>query len=90
MSLQFVLGSSGSGKTDDFPDGAPWQDYKDAITKVVLTGSISYLGEGAFADYDGITSVSLGNALQELGKRALYSCDGLTEFVLDQNNKTFW
>lgn len=84
-----TLTLSGSGKTDDFPDGAPWQDYKDAITKVVLTGSISYLGEGAFADYDGITSVSLGNALQELGKRALYSCDGLTELTMPASFRVF-
>ncbi len=84
-----TLTLSGSGKTDDFPDGAPWLPYREEITKVVLTGSISYLGEGAFADYDGITSVSLGGSLQELGKRAFYNCDGLTELVLPATFRVF-
>lgn len=84
-----TLTLSGSGRTDDFPEGAPWLECKDEITKVVLTGSISYLGEGAFADYDGITSVSLGGALQELGTRAFYSCDGLTELTMPATFRVF-
>ena len=84
-----TLTLSGSGRTDDFPDGAPWQEYKEEITAVVLTGSVSYLGENAFADYDNITSVSLGSSLQELGKRAFYSCDGLTELTLPSTFRVF-
>lgn len=84
-----TLTLSGSGRTDDFPGGAPWQEYKEDITKVVLTGSISYLGENAFWDYDGITSVSLGGSLQELGKGAFYSCDGLTELTLPATFRVF-
>lgn len=84
-----TLTLSGSGRTDDFPDGAPWQAYQDEITTVVLTGSISYLGENAFADFDSITSVSLGSSLQELGKRAFYSCDGLTELTLPSTFRVF-
>lgn len=84
-----TLTLSGSGRTDDFPDGAPWQEYKEEITTVVLTGSVSYLGENAFADYDNITSVSLGSSLQELGRRAFYSCDGLTELTLPATFRVF-
>ena len=84
-----TLTLSGSGRTDDFPEGTPWQDYRDEITKVVLTGSISYLGEGAFADCDGIASVSLGDALQELGRRAFYNCDSLTELTLPATFRVF-
>lgn len=80
---------SGSGRTDDFPQGAPWQEYRDEITAVTLDGSISYLGEGAFADFDSLAEVSLGNALQELGKRAFYSCDGLETITLPASFRVF-
>lgn len=84
-----ILTLSGSGRTDDFPQGAPWQEYREQITEVVLTGSVSYLGEGAFADFDSITRVSLGDSLQELGKRAFYSCDGLKTLTMPASFRVF-
>lgn len=84
-----VLTISGTGEMDDFPDGAPWQEYRDEITTVVLTGGITYIGRNAFWDYDALTWVDFGNALREIGPDAFRSCDGLTEVYLPRTFKIF-
>jgi len=84
-----VLTISGEGAMEDYPDGAPWDAYKDQITKVVLTGGVTYLGAYSFKDYDAIQDVDFGDAIYELGKQAFYACDGLTVLHLPQSFKVF-
>ena len=84
-----VLTISGTGSMDDFPEGAPWEEHKDEIHTVVLTGGVSYIGQNAFRDYDKLNFVDFGNALREIGPDAFRSCDGLTEIYLPQTFKIF-
>ena len=39
-----VLTITGSGAMDDFEEEAPWAAYRNEITRLVLSGSISYIG----------------------------------------------
>lgn len=78
----------GSGPMYDFTAGAPWDPYKDSITAVKMTG-VSYVGAGAFKNYDGLTSVSFGSALYELGSESFYDCDGLTSLTMPASFKIF-
>ena len=85
-----TLTISGSGDMDDFEEGAaPWQEYKDSITTVVLSGSVASVGAYAFTDYDAITAVEFGNSLHTVGKRAFKSCDGLTTITLPATFRRF-
>ena len=84
-----TLTISGSGPMDDFSDGAPWQQYKDQITRVELTGSVTTVGAGAFTDYDSLKTVDLGNSLVEIGSKAFSSCDGLTSVDLPGSFRVF-
>lgn len=84
-----VLTISGQGRMDDFPNGAPWQEYSSQITRVVFSGSITYIGAYSFRDYDSLTSVSFGSALYEIGKEAFAFCDGLTAIYLPASFKVF-
>lgn len=84
-----VLTISGQGEMDDFPDGAPWEQYRSQITRVVLSGPITYIGERAFRDYDALTSVEFGSALYEIGTEAFAFCDGLTVIFLPATFKVF-
>lgn len=84
-----TLTISGTGKMDDFPETAPWAEHKDAITKVVFQGSISYIGANAFRDYDALKEVNFGNVMFEIGTGAFYSCDGLTKLELPDTFKIF-
>jgi hypothetical protein len=84
-----VLTITGSGDMDDFSDAAPWAEYKKEIKRVVLSGSITYIGAHAFTNYDALTTVNFGSALYEIGKEAFKSCDGLTVIYLPASFKVF-
>jgi len=85
-----TLTISGSGEMDDYPDGdAPWLAHKDQITKLVFTGSVSYVGACAFKDYDNLKEISFGNAMHTIGEQAFQSCDGLTSLYLPDTFRKF-
>ena len=92
MTWEFLEGTltiTGSGDMDDFESEAPWADHKDEIKRVVLSGSITYIGARAFTDYDGLTTVNFGTSLKEIGTEAFKSCDGLTVIYLPASFKIF-
>ena len=85
-----VLTLSGSGEMDDYDQGeAPWEEHKQQITRVVLSGGITYIGSYAFYDYDGLTEVDFGGALYEIGSFAFYDCDGLTSISMPASFRIF-
>lgn len=92
MTWEFSGGTltvTGSGAMDDFESEAPWSAHKNEIKRVVLSGSISYIGARAFSNYDALESVDFGNSLYEIGVEAFKSCDGLTEIYLPASFKVF-
>ena len=84
-----VLTLTGVGAMDDFPEGTPWEEYKNEIKKVVLSGGITYVGAYSFRDYDKLTEVEFGKDVYEIGEKAFFSCDGLTVIHLPAAFKVF-
>ena len=85
-----TLTITGNGPMEDFAEGgAPWQSYKDQITKVVLSGNVTTVGAYSFQDYDGITEVDFGFALHTLGEHSFEYCDGLTSIHLPSTFRIF-
>ena len=84
-----VLNITGTGAMDDFPEGAPWAEYKNEIHTVIISGGITYVGAYAFNDYDKITTVEFGKDIYEIGERAFFSCDGLTAINLPKSFRIF-
>lgn len=85
-----TLTISGTGAMDDYSDGdAPWLEHRNNIKAVVFTGGVTYIGEGAFTDYDNLESVDFGSAMHTIGKRAFKDCDGLTTIILPATFRKF-
>ena len=84
-----LLTITGTGVMDDFPEGAPWEEYKDEIEKVIISGGITYIGAYSFNDFDKLTEVEFGKDVYEIGERAFFSCDGLTKIYLPASFKVF-
>ena len=84
-----TLTITGAGAMDDFPNGAPWAEYKNEIRTVIISGGITYIGAYSFSDYDKLTSVSFGSAVAQIGERAFFSCDGLTSVYLPESFRIF-
>lgn len=81
---------SGSGDMDDFQEGAaPWQEYKETLTKVILSGNVTSVGACAFTDFDALSEVEFGNVLHTIGYRAFKSCDSLKRIILPETFKKF-
>ena len=79
----------GEGEMDDFSEGAPWANYRHSIVRVSISDGITYIGKGAFRDYDVLQVVTLGKDLYEIGVEAFYSCDSLTSLELPESFKIF-
>lgn len=82
----YTLTISGSGAMDD---GAPWQEYKDHIEHVVLTGGVTRVGASAFYKYDRIETVDFGDALVEIGEKAFYGCEDIDYIHLPSTFRSF-
>ena len=84
-----TLTLTGTGKMDDFPEGAPWEEHKNEIKTLIISGGITYIGAYSFCDYDKLTDIQFGKDVYEIGERAFFSCDGLTEVHLPASFKVF-
>lgn len=79
----------GNGAMDDYSGNAPWAALRKGITSLVLSGNVTYIGAGAFADFDSLTSVNFGGSLVEIGTGAFKNCDGLTSISLPSTFRRF-
>lgn len=82
----YTLTVTGSGEMED---GAPWEEYKDHIEHVVLTGGITKVGKEAFYKYDRLETVDFGDALVEIGDKAFYGCEDLDYIHLPATFRKF-
>ena len=80
---------SGDGEMDDLTEFVPWEEYKEEIKTLIVTGKLTYLGAYAFADYDALEAVNLGSTLTHIGVAAFKDCDGLTELSLPATFRRF-
>lgn len=82
----YTLTITGSGEMED---GAPWEEHKDHIEHVVLTGGVTKVGAEAFYKYDRIETVDFGDALVEIGSKAFYGCEDIDYIHLPATFRTF-
>lgn len=63
-------------------NSAPWSDYQDQITSVVVENGVTSISEKAFAQYSNLTSAVIANSVTEIGESAFYNCRNLTSVTL--------
>lgn len=81
-----TLTISGNGKMED---SCPWEEYKDDIRSLVLTGGVTYIGEEAFYGCEKLKTIDFGDSLQEIGAKAFYDCTRLTQIHLPSTFRSF-
>ena len=88
---QGTLTISGTGAMYDYvqneEDGtiAPWMEYKDSITAVIVEDGITQVGSYAFYKCLSLTSVTIADSVTELGDSAFDSCYYLEQIGLSSN-----
>ena len=75
-----------SGTVDvDYSDYAPWEEFKDQITKVVITQGVTSIKTwGAFSCCDNLVSVQLPNGLKSMGESAFQGCTSLKDIRIPE------
>ncbi len=73
-----IVTITGNGEIPDYTSGqAPWNRYKNTITKVLFYGNIDRIGSYAFADCSRITYIAFPRTLKSIGKGAFSNCTAL-------------
>ena len=73
-----IVTITGNGEIPDYTSGqAPWNRYKNKITKVLFYGNIDRIGNYAFADCSRITYIAFPRTLKSVGKGAFSNCTAL-------------
>lgn len=82
-----TLTISGSGRMTDFTDSklAPWFDWKEDITALVIEDGVTGIGDYAFTDCINLARVSLGNTLEDIGVCAFERCKALTSVTFPES-----
>ena len=73
-----VLTVSGSGAMPNYAYGeAPWADLADTAEKIIISDSVTYIGDYAFCEFDAVTEVTVGANVTGIGQRAFGACSSL-------------
>jgi len=78
-----ILKITGSGSIPDYAvAAAPWYQYADMITRVVIDNGITAIGKGAFAELDMLNMVILPESLKMIGSNAFGGCASMNELTV--------
>ncbi|MBP0972879.1 MAG: leucine-rich repeat protein [Oscillospiraceae bacterium] len=76
-----TLTISGTGKMS-YLFKAPWEDYADSITKVIIEDGITSIGQYAFFGCHNLTSVTIPDSVTSIEKYAFCQCYVLTSVTI--------
>ena len=79
-----LLTISGEGEMENCQGSGskPWYHNRSKITKTVITGGVTGIGDYAFSYCTGLTSVTIPNSVTSIGDYAFYGCTGLTSVTI--------
>lgn len=76
-----LLTISGTGKMDNYDydnsKAAPWYDYLESITSVIVEEGVGSIGEDAFSYCENLAEVKISDSVTSIGKQAFADCNAL-------------
>ncbi len=83
------LSITGSGEMYNYSVyTAPWYSYKEKITSVDMSESITSIGSYSFYDCTSLTSITIPSSITSLGEAAFWKCASLASITLPSNLTT--
>lgn len=87
-----TLTISGTGSMQDYVSDpaftAPWHSRANTVTRIVVTGGVTSIGNYAFYDFSRLKSIQLASTVKRIGVRAFYRCTGLNALSLPSTVST--
>ena len=84
LSSDGVITINGSGDMYDYDERAPWYDYGESITELVIEEGVTSIGDWAFYDCN-LVSVSMADSVTSIGEYAFNYCSSLEEITLSDS-----
>lgn len=90
LSTDGLLTLTGSGMTYDYSSNknAPWFEYRDSITSVVIEDGITTLGNQLFRGCKTVNSISLPSSVTALKNNVFINCSGLRSISIPSSVTT--
>ena len=78
-----ILTISGTGKMNNYSSSySPWDSYLNKISAVIISESVTSIGNYAFSNCVNLTSVTIPNSVTSIGDYAFNKCGGLTYITI--------
>ena len=61
---------------------APWYEYRNYITKVIIEASVTSIGDCSFSSCYSLVDVTIPNGIINIGESAFYGCFNLTSVTI--------
>ena len=85
-----TLSISGTGDMDNYSDyqEAPWADFRDEITSVIIGNGIINIGNMSFSYCKNLISVTISETVTRIGTGAFYDCSSLKALTIPSSVMT--
>ena len=80
---------SGEGEMYDYPDEAPWIDYVDVITHIIIEEGVTSIGTGAFFICWNTSEIFIPATVTKIDRGAFHYTINLEKFILADGNTAF-
>ena len=84
-----VITILGSGSMNDYlndnSNTAPWYDYNEDITSVVIEKNITNIGDYAFYSCSNLSKITIPDSVTSIGNSAFEGCESLTSVTIPNN-----
>ena len=77
-----ILSISGKGDMRDYSSGGPWYSYRSYVKTLIISDSVTSIGDYAFSDCYALTSVNIPNSVKSIGSGAFKDCTSLTSITI--------
>ncbi len=77
-----VLTISGTGEMNYSTYSAPWFNYYDIITEIVIGNGVTDISSTAFFGCEGVTSITIPDSVESIGSSAFGYCSSLTSITI--------
>ena len=79
-----ILTISGNGAMPNYsyPNYAPWHNYSNSITAIIIENGVTRIGKEAFSSCSGLSSATISISTISIEERAFFCCYSLTSISL--------
>ena len=85
-----IITGNGTMGNYSYDAPAPWSEYKDAITAIIIKDGVTNIGEYAFYNYNNVITANIADTVLYFGDNAFGRCESLKNITLSNSLKALY